>query len=352
LFAVSPAWADGPGPDDPRYGTRPAILAPKPGQEAFVKGQTGQFNLAGGEIRLTVPQGYLFYPASEAKAHLQRIGAPAPNGEVLGMVALAQGPRPVDDNFWGAIISFEPIGYVAEERANRFVSADFLQEVQAARGNAQGRQLQAFALPPAHDPNRHIVSWTEQYPATTQTARALRNEQRLLGRRGVAGTTVVARPDQMPTVNAAAPYMLNMIAFAPDRTYSSYKPSADPAAIYDLPGVISRKPKPTGAAATAAAAPPPTATPAAPATQQSALAPTTQPSTLSPSSAQAEENGDALAPLLRWMPWVGGGLLLLALVPLLVGRFRGGRSEKTRIVEEHKAPAAETKSDPNLTPTD
>ncbi len=320
------AFADGPGPGPPppppKGTARPAAVP----QGAVVQpdgstvlpsgvtappeqvGSTGDIPLANGAIRLFVPANYYFMPAPEARAHLQRIGAQAPAGEVLGMVAPANS-RPLDDAFWGAVISYNPLGHVAEERSGRFTEADFPDEVRAARP-APAPRLEGFAVLPGHDPVRHATSWTERYPAATAVARSVRSEQRILGREGVAGITIDGRADQIATITAALPEIGRMVTFAPGKAYGDYVAGTDPQPAYDLPSLLTLKSRPASAG-------------------KAAVADT------------ASEPGSAPAPLLnmagltKWLPWAGAGLLALGVIPWLVGRSR-----RRRVVDV----------DPNLTP--
>ncbi|MDX2234542.1 MAG: DUF2167 domain-containing protein [Hyphomonadaceae bacterium] len=327
------ALADGPGP-------RPAKKNPvveKAEQKAVEQryGQTGEITLANGALRLNVPATYYFLPAPEARAHLQRIGAPAPAGEVLGMVA-PSGARPIDDGFWGAVISANPLGYVAEERADRFAAADFIEEVRAARP-APAPRIEAFASPPVHDATRHLTAWTER-TAGPATARTVRNEQRLLGRNIVAGVTIDARADQLASVAAAAPEVGRMVSFPAGQAYGDYRAGADPSPLYDLPSLITLKTRPTAAPAAAAA---PAGGPAAGIPAQSSGLQPVGGATDAPASAFS------MADVQRWLPWIGGGLVALAVIPWLVSltRRRGGE----RVVRRRGGERV-VEADPNLTP--
>ncbi|MBL8559761.1 MAG: DUF2167 domain-containing protein [Hyphomonadaceae bacterium] len=314
LMLAGPAAADGPGPATPKGVERPATPLP-PGSVTKDDGTTvlpdgatappetvgtnGDIPLANGALRLFVPANYYFMPAPEARAHLQRINAPTPAGEVLGMIAPANS-RPLDDAFWGAVISLNPLGYVAEQRSDRFSAPDFPDEVRAARP-APAPRLESFAVVPSHDPVRHATSWTERYPAPNPVARSVRAEQRILGRDAVAGVTIDGRPDQIATITAALPEIGRMVTFAPGKKYTDYVAGTDPASAYDLPSLLTLKARP------GAVAPP----------VQAAAEPGTAP--------QSALNLEGLT---KWLPWAGAGLLVLALIPWLVGRSRRRKEDE------------------------
>ena len=208
--------------------------------------------------------------------------------------------------------------------------------------------MEAFASPPIHDGARHLTAWAERYPAATTTARNIRNEQRILGRNLVAGVTIDARAGQLATVAAAAPEVARMVSFPAGQTYADYTAGTDPAPIYDLPSLLTLNTRPTPTTAVvatpAAVAGPAPGVPA----QSSGLQPV------------GEVAGDAApasaftaADVQKWLPWLGGGLVALAVIPWLVGmaRRRGSRSD----LREERTTAPKKRrddADPNLTPTE
>jgi hypothetical protein len=311
--------------------------------------------LADGALILNVPKGYFFLPASEAMAHLRRINASTPSGNVLGLLA-PDGSRPTDEGFWGAVVSYNPTGYVAPERADRFRAPDFLQEVRESRIGNQPKP-DSFALLPGFDPTRSGAGWAEQMAAPANAganARTLRYEQRLLGRQGVAGMTIDARADQLSAVSAAAPSMFAMMSFAPGKAYSDYATGKDPAPQFDLPSLLTNKPR--------AAATSPNATVAGGGEVKgggfTAPPATTGATNASVEPANAGEAPNAFMALVRqpWFPFLGIGLVVLAIAPWLLGRRR--RAEEAPIVEEAEVVEAEiveekprTKGiDPNIMP--
>lgn len=324
IAGAGPATADGVAP---RPVKSEAQKQSEQAQQQQQYGRTGEIALANGALRLWVPATYYFLSASEARAHLQRIGAPAPSGEILGLVA-PSGSRPIDPGFWGAVISVNPLGRVAEERADRFAAPDFTDEVRAARGTPNAKLT--FASPPIYDSARKLAAWTERTEGPA-TARTVRNEQRILGRSLVAGVTIDARADQIATVAAAAPELARMVTFAPGQQYADYRPGADPAPLYDLPSLVTLKARPVTAL--------PASTPPAPGIPA-------QGGGLQPIGDAPAAAAPGLGDMTSWLPWALGILVLLAAIPWLVGMARRGRSNEREARRVARAP------DPNLTPTD
>jgi hypothetical protein len=203
-------------------------------------------------VVLTVPQGWAFWPAAEAQAYVRRSQTIAPGGQILGMIAPAE-LRPTDSGFWGSIVAFNRIGRVAEERADRFTAIDFLDEARGTRPTGAPRLI-GFPVAPAYDPARKAITWGERYDTATAGAsdRPLRLEHRLLGRRGTVGLTTPARADQLTQLTAFSPMLSDMLGFAPGSGFNDVTASDSPP-LFDLPGVITNRPRGSSPATVASA---------------------------------------------------------------------------------------------------
>lgn len=247
LICAPAAFADGPAepiPDVAAPPVRAQPLAPRaetapPAQTAAApapEGRIGQMSLAEGEISLNVPQGYRFYAADEAQAFLQRHGAAAPKGQVLGLIAKGSTP-PTEPESWATVVSYDPIGYVPAEGASALAEPSLEQDVRAAR-DGQGRPFQGFAAQPEFDSASTHLTWAERTAAPGQGGRDLRHEQKVLGRKGVAGLTSIGSLDQMTEIGAAAPEMRAMLAFPAGQTYGDFQPVMDQTSSYNMKGLV------------------------------------------------------------------------------------------------------------------
>lgn len=257
---AGPALADGP-PETPP--TRAAPAAPQepvraqplqpttPAAEttAATGPQTGTIPLANGAAAVVVPAGYEFWPAAEAQTFLQRANAAPPPGQVLGLVATA-GAQPTDQDFWGTVVSYHPIGYVPPDSASALQGETLEADVRQARQDAN-RPFEGFVLPPAFDPAGSL-SWAERTAAQpSPTVRDLRHEQRLLGRAGVLTLTTIARTDQQGQAVNAAAAIRQSTSFASGQRYADAV-ETDARSNYDLKGLVTGVPN--AAIATAASA--------------------------------------------------------------------------------------------------
>jgi hypothetical protein len=294
----------------------PKVETPPPALTAPDGARVGVINLDEG-VMLNVPQGWAFWPPADAQAYLRRTQAAAPAGRILGVISPAE-LRPTDANFWGSIVAFNPIGRVEEARGERFTAGDFLDETRAARPPNAPRLI-GFPVAPAFDPGRKAITWGERYDGAAAAAaeRPLRLEHRLLGRRGVASLSTPAKTDQLIQFTALAPTLGAMLGFAPGNAYGDAV-VGDPAPLFDLPGVITNRPK--SAVGTIAAGP------AGSGIQATPLTPSAGPS--SPSTAPtadvaggAAAAGFGIASLMDgWFQWIAAGVVLLAALPWIIFR--------------------------------
>lgn len=252
VLCAGPAFADGPDETTPvtppPAATQPATTTPQPAATqaepaapaaqptAGPVGRSGTVAMPAGDLNLTVPTSYLYYGPDVARAHLTQIGAPAPAGEILGLLA-PRDSAPGSADFWGAVVTYQPIGHVGADTASGLSENGFERSVRDARA-AAGRPFESFETAPAFAPASSSVSWVERSARANAQGPTVRHEQRLLGRNGVAGQTIVARDAQLGQIKAAAPSMLAMMSFTPGQAYSDFNSVTDAPSTYTVPGLI------------------------------------------------------------------------------------------------------------------
>ena len=294
---VAPALADGPGSAGPDVAAPPVVrAAPLPTPEAEApptaepaaapEGRSGEISFDGGAFSLDVPAGYKFYDADEARAYLERFDAPTPNGAVLGLLA------PADADIrspatWATVVSYDGIGHVPTESASALESPEFPDEVRQAR-QVQNRVFEGFSAAPVFDPTSNNLAWGERVAAPGSGGRDLRYEQRILARNGVVGLTTLGAADQQGTIVAAAPALAEMVKVADAEAYDAFDPASDTISAYGLPDLVK------------------------------GMAPSAD-SLISESGATSSGTPGGLGGLL---PWIAGGVLVLAGIGYLMTRKR------------------------------
>ncbi len=290
LFAAPPAFADGPGDAGPDRAAAPvqaAPVAPAAGSAA-PEGRAGIIPLDAAGATLNVPDGYRFYSAEEAYAHMQRNNATAPGGTVLGLLARA-GDDIRQDGTWATVISYDAIGYVQPETAAGLSDANFEADVRAAR-TAQNRVFEGFIAQPAFDASAPALVWAERSAAPGAGGKDLRYEQKVLGRHGVAGLTSLGSADQFDDITAAAAELRGMLTFSDGQRHADFQPASDQVSAYSVPGLVTGVPNAQPQAAADMAA--------------------------------SETGQTSFGGLAGWFPWVALGVIVLAIAGYLMMRRR------------------------------
>jgi uncharacterized membrane-anchored protein len=227
LCAMSTAaFADGPDTELSRT------------EQKAATGVTQTASLGDGSMNLDLREGYVYVPPQDVPALLKTLNARAPAAQSLGAVAPA-GKKAGDAEYWAAFISYDPIGRVPETGAEELGAITFLDSVKLARPAEPA--LQSFAVAPSYEARSRTLIWGEQYASKAKTDNALRYETRLLGRSGVAGITIVSRPEQLEKVKAEGRAVRDMISFNDGQRYSDFSASTDRVSQYNLPGLIDGK---------------------------------------------------------------------------------------------------------------
>jgi uncharacterized membrane-anchored protein len=292
FFVAAPAYADGPGnagPDVAAPPVRAAPLQPQPTAEpAAETGRTGVIPL-NDQLSINVPQGYRFYSAAEARAYLARNNAPAPNGEIFGLLARADADIRAQDT-WATVISYDAIGYVQAETAAGLTAANFEDDVRAAR-QQQNRVFEGFAAAPAFDAATPSLKWSERILAPGSQGKDLRVEDKVLGRYGVAGLTSIGTADQAPEIDAAAAEMRGMLSFTESARHADFQPASDTVSNYSVPGLV------TGIA-------------------------TTSPQAVADTASTGGTGQTAFGGLSGYFPWIAFGVVALAIAGFMLTRRR------------------------------
>lgn len=293
LLFAAPAFADGPGDPGPNVAAPPVRaqpVAPQPAQQA-AEGRTGQ--IAMDDVVLNVPAGYRFYNATEAHAYLQRNGAAAPQGTVLGLLAPANANIRAPGT-WATVVSYDQIGYVQPATASGLTDTNFETQVREAR-QQQRRPFEGFAADPAFDATAPHVAWAERAAAPGTRGADLRFEQKVMGRYGVACLTSIGAADQMPQMQTAAPQMRAMLSFPAGRAHADFQAATDQVSAYTVPGLI------TGVAEAAPAA--------------------------EAAGAGDGQGQTAIGGMAGIFPWIAFGVVALGLLGYLMLRGRGNRND-------------------------
>jgi uncharacterized membrane-anchored protein len=208
---------------------------------------TGDVRIPGANATLHLGENYYFLPATEARIVLvEGWGNPADAAEgILGMVFPAD--RTFADDTWGAVITYEPSGYVSDSDAETTDYDALLREMQEgaeARNEERTRagypatHVVSWAQAPTYDRRAHSVIWARNLRFDDGMENVLNYDIRLLGRRGVLSLNMVTVMSKLTETRQAAQRFASAAEFTQGERYADYQPGTDRVAEYGIAGLI------------------------------------------------------------------------------------------------------------------
>ncbi|HEX8625449.1 MAG TPA: DUF2167 domain-containing protein [Allosphingosinicella sp.] len=190
---------------------------------------------------------YYYLPADEARRVLvEGWGNPPETAEgVLGLVFPA-GKTFLDD-VWGAVITYDPVGYVTDKDAASIDYDSLVKEmkegIEAAneertRQGYPAQHLVGWAQAPTYDPRSHSLVWARNVQFEGQTENTLSYDVRLLGRKGVLSLNMITGMSKLGETRQAAAKFAGAAEFQTGSRYADYKPGTDKEAEYGLAGLV------------------------------------------------------------------------------------------------------------------
>lgn len=210
--------------------------------------QSGTVTIEGARATLDLGEDYIFYGAGDSRIILTEAWGNPPETvtHVLGMVMPA-GTTPLDDS-WGAVISFEDVGYVEDDDAADVDYDELLELLQEGteEGNAARMEqgygtidLVGWAARPEYDRSTHSVVWAQNLKfSDAEGPNTLNYDVRTLGRYGVLSVNLVAGMDQLDSVRTAADALATHARFDQGARYADFNAATDNVAEYGVGGLI------------------------------------------------------------------------------------------------------------------
>lgn len=166
-------------------------------------------------------------------------------GSVLGMV-FPKGRTFLDDS-WGAVVTYQPTGYVSDDDAKTVdydemvkTQQDSEAELNAERAKAgyPAQHLVGWAQPPAYDPGQHSLIWARRISIAGEPEDTLNYDVRMLGRHGVLSMNMVTTVSHLDETRAAAAAIGKAAAFDTGARYADYNPGMDKKAEFGIGGLV------------------------------------------------------------------------------------------------------------------
>jgi uncharacterized membrane-anchored protein len=214
--------------------------------QARLHPQTGDIRIPEANVVLHLGQNYYFLPANEAKIVLTEGWGNPPDAvdNVLGIVFPAG--KTFADDTWGAVITYNPSGYVSDTDSESADYDELLQQLQAGEAELNQRYTQqgyptqhlvGWAQPPAYDRNTHSVVWARNLQINGARENTLNYDVRLLGRNGVLSLNMVTVMSQLAQTREAAQRFAGQAEFTPGNRYADHQ-SGDRTAEYGVAGLV------------------------------------------------------------------------------------------------------------------
>ena len=211
--------------------------------------QRGEVVLPGTEARIDLGDELVFYGPRDTRTILLDYwdNPPAEADGVLGLVMPADAsPR---DRSWGAVVTYEAIGWVSADNARATDYDAMLAEMQARtrESNAARRragyatvELVGWAQEPVYDSVAHSLTWARElaFADAAGEANTLHYDMRVLGRYGVVSLNIVGTTAQLPEIRAAASDLSGRVTFEPGAQYEDFDEDKDEAASYGMAGLV------------------------------------------------------------------------------------------------------------------
>ena len=210
--------------------------------------QKGDIAIPAAKATLHLGTDYYYLNAAEAKeVIIDMWGNPASSAEGgLGLVFPA-GKTFVDEDAWGAVITYEDSGYVTDDDAksadydallNDMKAGEETENKQRAEAGYPAIHLVGWAERPTYDGTHHSVVWARNIGFAANKENSLNYDVRLLGRFGVLSLNMVSTMSHLPEVKAAAAKFGASATFDQGARYADFVPDVDKTAGYGIAGLV------------------------------------------------------------------------------------------------------------------
>lgn len=186
---------------------------------------------------LQVPEGLRLLDAAQSRLLVESLWGNPENPNTLG-VLIPERAGPMDKDFRGFVISFEPSGYLDEQEAGKINYGKLLHEMKEelkmenvlrSRKGAGVITSMDWAFPPYFDKKNHILHWARILHFEGGSP-ILNYEVRLLGRRGSLCFTAIGKATEIQKIKQQLEQIAGSAHFTNGNGYADFNPRTDPAA--------------------------------------------------------------------------------------------------------------------------
>jgi uncharacterized membrane-anchored protein len=218
--------------------------------EKSLKFEHGVIKLKNGVAQLTVPQGFKFLNAEQAKTVLVDLwGNPDGDDVSLGLL-MPENVSVMSDSGYVFNVQYDEIGFVKDDDADKIDYNDLLKQLkEEAVEDSKERvklgyepiQMIGWASPPYYDKTKKILHWAKEIKFGENEENTLNYNIRVLGRKGVLVLNAISTMPNLKIVKDDLPKVMNIVQFSEGNTYKDFDPKVDEVAAWTIGGLVAGK---------------------------------------------------------------------------------------------------------------
>ena len=173
-----------------------------------MKYQTGTVKLPNGVAQLNVPKGFKYLNAEQSQYVIHDLWGNPARTDVIGMLFPESGGPYADSNY-AFIISYDAMGYVKDEDADKINYDEMLKNMQSSEKEANTERLKqgypsihivGWAQKPYYDKDTKVLHWAKDLEFGGEDSHTLNYDIRILGRKGILSLNAVAQMSELSLV--------------------------------------------------------------------------------------------------------------------------------------------------------
>jgi len=189
---------------------------------------------------IALGESYVFLDQENTKLLMELTQNPLTGTEVATVAPVA------DDEGWFLIFEWEEVGYVPDDEKDDLDTDAMLESIVEGSEHANKERAErgwgTFTITgwheaPHYDERTQNLSWAIVGESGNGT-QTINRMVKVLGRRGVMTTTLVAGPDELARAIPEVDALLEGYRFQPGNTYAEYVPDTDKLAEYGLTALV------------------------------------------------------------------------------------------------------------------
>jgi uncharacterized membrane-anchored protein len=214
-------------------------------KEIYDHRRTGDIRIDKANVTFHLGDRFYFLGPDDARRVLVEVwGNPKESADGVAGIVFPAGRNFLDS--WGAVVTYEGVGYVPDKDAKDADYSKILEESRKGedsdnesrkKAGFPAAHLVGWAQPPTYDAATHSEIWARDIQFAGQKVDTLNYDLRLLNRRGVLSLNLVSTMDALPEARAAAVDLSRTAGFDAGSRYEDYK-AGDKKAAFGVAGLV------------------------------------------------------------------------------------------------------------------